>query len=65
MRYMTLRTAEDVIDALHVWLDQDEPLVEAIGDTLAQYSRTDSQEQARRVVATVISVLEEYLDRSE
>ncbi|MFG2109795.1 hypothetical protein [Micromonospora chersina] len=59
---MTLRTAQDVIDALHRWIDQDEPLVEAIGDTLARYSRTDSQEQARRVVATVITVLEEHLD---
>ena len=65
MQYMTLRTAQDVINALHTWMDLDEPMVEAIGDTLARYSRTDSQEQTRRVVATVISVLEEHLDRSE
>jgi hypothetical protein len=62
---MILRTAQDVIDALHTWIDQDEPLVEAIGDTLDQYSRTDSQERARRVVATVISVLEEHRDWGE
>ncbi|MFI6331701.1 hypothetical protein ACIBBG_25760 [Micromonospora chersina] len=65
MQYMTLRTAQDVIDALIAWIDQDEPLVEAIEDTLAQYSRTDSQEQARRVVATVIDVLQQHVGGSE
>ena len=65
MEYMALRTAQDVIDALSAWIDQDEPLVEAIGDTLAQYSRTDSQEQARRVVATVIGVLQQHVRGSE
>jgi hypothetical protein len=62
---MTLLTAQDVIDALHTWIDQDEPLVEAIGNTLARYSRTDSQEQARRVVASVIDVLQQHLGGSE
>lgn len=50
--------AREVIDVLTAWIDEDEPLVEAIGDTLAAYARCDSQEQARRVVGTVIRVLE-------
>lgn len=37
-----------------------EPLVEAIGNTLAYYMRCDSQEQARRVVDTVIEVVSRY-----
>lgn len=53
-----LRTAADVVTALRAWLDEDEPLVEAIGATLAEYHRCDSQEQARRVVVTVLAVLE-------
>jgi hypothetical protein len=60
-----LRTAEEVVDALRAWLDDDEPLVEAIGNTLAEYRRCDSQEQARRVVGTVIDVLERHLPRSK
>jgi len=48
---------QHVLDQLAVWRDQDEPLVEAIGDTLARYKRVDSQEFARRVVDAIISVL--------
>jgi hypothetical protein len=33
-------------------------MVEAIGNTLAECRRLDSQEQARRVLDTVITVLE-------
>lgn len=61
MNAPVLRTAQDVVDALHAWLDEDEPLVESIGNTLADYSRCDSQEQARRVVGTVIDVLTSHL----
>ncbi|MGW5190545.1 hypothetical protein ACWEOO_14890 [Kribbella sp. NPDC004138] len=46
---------------LETWSDQDEPLVEAIGDTLARWQRADSQEQARRVVSTLIDVFERDL----
>ena len=59
-----LRTAQDVLDAMRAWLNEDEPLVEAIGNTLAEYRRCDSQEQARRVVGTVIDVLEQHLPHS-
>jgi hypothetical protein len=38
------------------WRDQDEPMVEAIGDTLARWHGVASQEQAGRVVDTLIDV---------
>lgn len=47
-----------VVAQLIAWRDTDEPMVEAIGDTLVEYDRCDSQEQARRVLDTVIEVLE-------
>jgi ATP-dependent Clp protease ATP-binding subunit ClpA len=56
-----LRTARDVIEALYGWLDVDEPMVEAVGNTIAKYQRVDSQELARRIVGTVITVLEQHL----
>ena len=56
-----LRTATDVLHAMREWLNTDEPLVEAVGDTLAFFARADSQEQARRVVGTVIDVLERFV----
>jgi hypothetical protein len=56
-----LRTADDVLRAMREWLDTDEPLVEAVGDTLARFDRVDSQEQARRVLATVIEVLGRFI----
>ncbi len=43
---------------LEAWLDDDKPLVEAIGDTLARWQRVDSQEQARRIVDTLIDVFD-------
>ncbi len=46
---------------MRLWLDVDEPLVEAVGNTIAEYHRVDSQDLARRVVATVIQVLEDNL----
>jgi len=46
-----------VIALLIAWRDEDEPMVEAIANTLAEYQRTDSQERARRVLDTVIGVL--------
>jgi hypothetical protein len=54
-------TAQDVLALLHAWLDTDEPLVEAIGNTFAEFQKVDSQELARRVVITVINVLERYV----
>jgi hypothetical protein len=57
----TPRTAQDVVALLHDWLDTDEPLVEAVGDTLEEFQRVDLQELARRVVGTVINVLERYV----
>ena len=48
---------QQLIETLTRWRDTDEPLVEAIGDTLAASARLDSQEQARRVVDTMIDVL--------
>ena len=47
-----------VVAQLIEWCDVDEPMVEAIGTTLAEVRRLDSQEQARRVLNTVIAVLE-------
>ena len=57
----TPATAEEVVKLMREWLNVDEPLVEAVGNTIAEYHRVDSQELARRVVATVIQVLEENL----
>ena len=54
-------TAREVIELMRLWLDVDEPLVEAVGNTIAEYHRVDSQDLARRVVATVIQVLEDNL----
>ena len=54
-------TAEEVVELMREWLNVDEPLVEAVGNTIAEYHRVDSQELARRVVATVIQVLEDNL----
>jgi ribosomal 50S subunit-associated protein YjgA (DUF615 family) len=51
----------ELLHRLETWRDQDEPLVEAIGDTLARWRHLDSQEQARRVVDTVIDVFEREL----
>jgi hypothetical protein len=51
----------ELLRRLETWRDQDEPLVEAIGDTLARWRRVDSQEQARRVVDTLIDVFEREL----
>jgi hypothetical protein len=42
-------------------LAREHPLVEAIGNTLAEFAKFDSQEQARRVVTTVIDVLQAHL----
>jgi hypothetical protein len=51
----------ELLQRLETWRDQDEPLVEAIGDTLARWQRVDSQEQARRVVDTLVDVFEREL----
>ena len=53
-------TIDHLIAQLREWRDTDEPMVEAIGDTLAEFGRCDSQEIARRVLDTVIVVLTEY-----
>jgi hypothetical protein len=50
-----------LVRQLEEWRDEDEPLVEAIGDTLAMWHRLDSQDQARRVVSTLIEVIEREL----
>jgi hypothetical protein len=44
------------------WRDVDEPMVEAIGNTIAAESHVDSQELARRILNTVITVLEREAD---
>jgi len=51
----------ELLDLLAEWRDQDLPLVEAIGAALATWHRLDSQEQARRVVGTLIEVLDREL----
>jgi hypothetical protein len=51
----------ELLCLLEQWHDEDQPLVEAIGDTLAKWHRVDSQELARRVVNTVIEVLDREL----
>ena len=53
-----LRRNEDVLDVLPSWRDTDLPMVEAIGDTLQHWQRVDSQEMARRILDTMIDVLE-------
>lgn len=51
----------ELLDLITQWRNQDDPLVEAIGDALAKWSRLDSQEQARRIVDTLLHVLEREL----
>jgi hypothetical protein len=58
---MEARSKSELMERLVAWRDEDEPLVGAIGDTLAEVRRLDSQEQARRIVSTVIEVLEREL----
>jgi hypothetical protein len=52
---------QELLRLLSEWRDEDEPLVEAIGNALAEWARLDSQEQARRIVTTMIEVLEREL----
>ena len=54
----------ELLEMLTQWRSDDEPLVEAIGNTLARWQRLDSQELARHVVSTVIEVLERELPTS-
>lgn len=61
MTGMDARSKSELIDCLVAWRDRDEPLVEAIGDTLVEVDGLDSQEQARRILSTVIEVLEREL----
>ena len=58
---MDAQAKSELLDRPVAWRDEDEPLVEAIGETLARVHRLDSQEQARRLVGTVIDVLEREL----
>lgn len=58
---MNASSVREMIDTLSAWRDQDEPLVEALGDALATWSRVDSQELARRLVDTLIDVIEREL----
>ena len=58
---MEAEAKRELLDLLAEWRDQDEPLVEAIGDALAMWHRLDSQEQARRVVGILIDVLDREL----
>ena len=58
---MDARSKSELIDRLVAWRDEDGPLVEAIGDTLAEVHTLDSQEQARRIVSTVMEVVEREL----
>ncbi|HET7690478.1 MAG TPA: hypothetical protein VFK41_08875 [Nocardioidaceae bacterium] len=55
---MDAASKQELLDLLTTWRSEDEPLVEAIGDTLAEWQRVDSQELARQVVSTVITVLD-------
>ena len=57
MLRMDAAAKQELLDLLGQWRDQDEPLVEAIGDALAEWRRLDSQEQARHVVDTLRAVL--------
>jgi len=54
---MDAAVKHELLERLRVWRDVDEPLVQAIGDTIARCDRLDSQEAARRVVDTVIAIL--------
>ena len=58
---MHARSKAELLDRLVAWRDEDEPLVEAIGNTLVEVRRLDSHEQARRIVSTVIEVLRREL----
>jgi hypothetical protein len=60
---MEARSKSELIERLVAWRDEVEPLVGAIGDTLAEVRRLDSQEWARRIVSTFIEVLERELNR--
>jgi hypothetical protein len=53
-------TAWEVIELMTVWLDADGPL-EAVGKTIAEFRRVDSQELAQRAIATVIRVFDDNL----
>ena len=53
-------TAWEVIELMTVWLDVDGPL-EAVGNTIAEFRRVDSQELAQRAIATVIRVFDDNL----
>jgi hypothetical protein len=55
---MDAASKQELLDLLTKWRSEDEPLVEAIGNTLAEWQRVDSQELARHVVSTVITVLD-------
>jgi hypothetical protein len=59
---LDVASIDSVVAQLMRWLDSDEPMVEAIGNTLAKYHRCDSQEQARQVLSTVVDVLERHAD---
>jgi hypothetical protein len=52
---------QELLTLLSDWRDEDKPLVEAIGNTLTEWARVDSQDKARRIVTTVIEVLEREL----
>ena len=58
---MEAEAKRELLDLLAEWHAQDEPLVEAIGAALATWHRLDSQEQARRLVGTLIDVLDREL----
>jgi hypothetical protein len=55
---MDAASKQELLELLAEWRSQDEPLVEAIGETIAQWHRVDSQELARRIVSTVIEVFD-------
>ena len=61
MSRMDQAAKQELLGLLSQWKNEDEPLIEAIGNTLAGWARVDSQEQARRVVDTVIEVLNREL----
>ena len=58
---MDEKAKRELLHLLRQWRDEDEPLVEAIGQTLEYWHRADSQEVARRVVDTVVEVLDREL----
>lgn len=61
MPHVNSAAKHELLGLLEGWRDQDEPLVEAIGNALAEWRRVDSQEQARRVVDTLLEVLDREL----